>query len=131
MLKEFEGAREITDLPETPNGSRRFDQLWRTKDGNLLVVEAKAPNGDLKWRQGAGDLDEKTQVKQGTLGYVRTVASDMETRAIASPKDGKYAEEIRIAIENKTLQYVLVTAVENSGTYAGAELKYFKIFEES
>ncbi|MFJ3879139.1 hypothetical protein ACIPW5_16915 [Streptomyces sp. NPDC090077] len=131
LLKEFEGAKEITDLPQTPNGSRRFDQLWRTKNGNLLIVEAKGPNGMLKWRQGNGTLDALTQVKQGALGYVRTVVSDMEDRVMASPKDGEYAGELRIAIKNKTLQYVLVTAAENSGRCAGAELKYFKIFEES
>ncbi|MGW2931759.1 hypothetical protein ACWDA7_07815 [Streptomyces sp. NPDC001156] len=44
LQQEFEGAHEITDLPETPNGSKRFDQLWRDKDGHLVIVEAKGPN---------------------------------------------------------------------------------------
>ncbi|MFD9805831.1 hypothetical protein ACFWXZ_15730 [[Kitasatospora] papulosa] len=130
LLKEFDGAREITDLPDTPNGSRRFDQLWRDKDGNLIVVEAKGPQGTLLWRQGNGDLDSRTLVKQGTLEYVRTIVADMEERALFSPEDAKYAEEIDTAIKNKTLRYVLVQATENTGTYAGAELKHFKIFEE-
>ena len=52
----------------------------------------------------------------------------MESRALFSPDDAKYAEEIKSAIDDKTLQYVLVQATENTGTYAGAELKYFKIF---
>ncbi|MGW0698278.1 hypothetical protein ACWD0A_02855 [Streptomyces sp. NPDC002867] len=128
LQKEFEGAREITDLPDTPNGSKRFDQLWRDKDGNLIIVEAKGPNGTLDWRQGNGARDSGTMVKQGTIEYVRTILADMDERALTSPKDAKYAKEIRAAIKNKTLRYVLVQAVENNGKYAGAGLKHFKIF---
>ncbi|MEU1211269.1 hypothetical protein ABZ424_02155 [Streptomyces sp. NPDC005790] len=130
LLKEFDGAREITDLLDTPNGSRKFDQLWRDRDGNLIVVEAKGPQGTLLWRQGNGDLDSGTLVKQGTLEYVRTIVADMEERALFSPEYAKYAEEIDTAIKKKTLRYVLVQATENTGKYAGAELKHFKIFEE-
>ncbi|MEU0454712.1 hypothetical protein ABZ322_17170, partial [Streptomyces sp. NPDC006129] len=128
VQKEFEGAREITDLPETPNGSKRFDQLWQDKDGNLIIVEAKAPNARLDWRQGNGLQDSGTMVKQGTIEYVRTILADMEERAIFSPNDAKYAAQIRTAIEDKSLRYVLVQASENTGKYAGAELKHFKIF---
>ncbi|MEU5542548.1 hypothetical protein AB0G85_09210 [Streptomyces sioyaensis] len=128
LQKEFEGAHEITDLPETPNGSKRFDQLWRDKEGNLIIVEAKGPNARLDWRRGNGSLDRGTMVKQGTIEYARTICADMEQRALVSPKDAQYAKEIRTAIENKTLRYVLVQATENTGKYAGAELKHFKIF---
>ncbi|TGZ18064.1 hypothetical protein DV517_30370 [Streptomyces sp. S816] len=128
LQKEFEGATEVTDLPETPNGSKRFDQLWRGKDGHLIIVEAKGPTARLDWRLGNGDVDRGTMVKQGTIEYVRTIVADMEDRAMVSPDDGKYAEEIKAAIENKSLQYVLVQALENNGKYAGAELHYFKIF---
>ncbi|WP_326781219.1 hypothetical protein OG481_18920 [Streptomyces longwoodensis] len=129
LQDEFAGAHEITDLPETPNGSKRFDQLWRDEDGNLIIVEAKGPNARLDWRRGNGVLDSGTMVKQGTLEYVRTIVADMEERALFSPNDAKYAEEIRTAIDNKSLRYVLVQATENTGKYAGAELKHFKIFD--
>ncbi|EFL25769.1 hypothetical protein SSOG_05483 [Streptomyces himastatinicus ATCC 53653] len=125
---EFAGAEELTDLPDTPNGAKRFDQLWRTKDGNLLIVEAKGPKADLDWRMGNGRLDQGTKVKQGTIEYVRTIVADMEHRALVSPEDAKYAKEIKDAIKNKTLQYVLVQATENTGTYAGAKLKHFRLF---
>ncbi|MFF2325594.1 MULTISPECIES: hypothetical protein [unclassified Streptomyces] len=128
LQEQFKGFREVTDLPETPNGSRRFDQLWRSEDGNLVIVEAKGPNATLLWRRGNGDLDRGTMVKQGTLEYVRTILADMESRALTTPLDGKYAAEIRAALKSKTLQYVLVQATENPGTYAGATLEYFKIF---
>ncbi|SHM52404.1 hypothetical protein [Streptomyces yunnanensis] len=130
LQKEFAGAKEVDDpsLPETPNGSKKFDQLWRDKDGNLIIVEAKGPNGTLDWRQGNGELDANTKVQQGTIEYVRTVVADMKQRAFTSPGDAKYAAEIEDAIENKTLRYVLVQATENTGSYAGAELKHFKLF---
>ncbi|MFC8590704.1 hypothetical protein [Streptomyces atroolivaceus] len=126
---EFEGARELTDLPETANGSKRFDQLWRDKDGNLLIVEAKSPNGTLDWRQSNGHPSGGTfMVKQGSLDYVRTIVADMKDRVLESPGEAKYIKEIEAAIKDKTLRYVLVQASENTGTYAGAVLKYFKLF---
>ncbi|MFJ8109703.1 hypothetical protein [Streptomyces sp. NPDC096132] len=128
LQEEFKGSHEITDLPETPNGSKRFDQLWRDKDGNLIIVEAKGPNARLDWRQGNGAQDSGTMVKQGTIEYVRTILADMQARGAFSPNDAKYAREIRKAIKNQTLQYVLVQATENTGKYAGAELKHFKLF---
>ncbi|MFG3112821.1 hypothetical protein ACGF4C_00315 [Streptomyces sp. NPDC048197] len=130
LQEEFAGAKEVDDppLPETPNGSKKFDQLWRDKDGNLIIVEAKGPNGTLDWRQGNGELDANTKVQQGTIEYVRTVVADMKERAFTSPGDAKYAAEIEDAIDNKTLRYVLVQATENTGSYAGAELKHFKLF---
>ncbi|MEU5812072.1 hypothetical protein ABZ812_35120, partial [Streptomyces sp. NPDC047718] len=133
--KEFEGFEEKTDLPETPNGSKRFDQLWEDKDGNIVIVEAKAPNARLDWRQSNsdpvhGDPDNIMMVKQGTIEYVRTVVADMKGRAFVSPKDGTYARKIEAAMSSvpPKLRYVLVQAVENTGQYAGAELKYFNIF---
>ncbi|MFC9754664.1 hypothetical protein [Streptomyces sp. NPDC056921] len=129
LQEEFKGAKEVDDppLPETPNGSRRFDQLWRDKDGNLVIVEAKSPNGTLDWRQGAGEFD-RFMVKQGTIEYVRTIMAEMADRGALSPGDAKYAAEIRTAIKNETLRYVLVQAAENTGKYAGAELRHFKLF---
>ena len=52
----------------------------------------------------------------------------MEQRAFVSPNDAKYAREIRTAIDNKTLRYVLVQATENAGKYAGAELEALQDF---
>ncbi|MFJ8883796.1 hypothetical protein ACIRJR_10330 [Streptomyces sp. NPDC102402] len=126
---EFEGARELTDLPETANGSKRFDQLWWDMDGNLLIVEAKSHSGTLDWRQSNGHPSGGTfMVKQGSLDYVRTIVDDMKDRVLESPGEAKYIREIEDAIKDKTLRYVLVQASENTGTCAGAVLKYFKLF---
>ncbi|WP_329616141.1 hypothetical protein OG244_26410 [Streptomyces brevispora] len=121
----FPGAREVTDLPSTANGSRSFDQLYELGNGEFLVVEAKAPSGRLDWRQGAG-IDANIQVKQGTLQYLRTIATEMYSRG---GRDRELAEQLRIALLDEKIQYVMVQAKHHSGSYAGGELHYFKIFE--
>jgi hypothetical protein len=52
----------------------------------------------------------------------------MGKRAFLSPKDAQHAKEIRTAIRNETLRYILVQATENTGKYAGSELKHRNIF---
>ncbi|MFD0284861.1 hypothetical protein [Streptomyces lutosisoli] len=124
MPHEFPDATRIEDLPQTGNGARQFDDLYRRKNGNLIIVEEKAPNADLEQRQGAGGAKGFT-VKQGTPEYIETIVSEMEKRG---PRDKQLAAEIRRAMRRKTLEYVMVKANENPGTYAGAVLKHFKIF---
>lgn len=122
----FPNAREITDLPRTPNGSRTFDQLYELDGGEFLIVEAKAPDGRLGWRQGAG-VDASRQVKQGTLEYVQTIITEMYSRA---GRDRKIAEQLQLALLDKKIQYVMVKAKDHTGAYTGGELRHFKIFED-
>ncbi|MGW3212615.1 hypothetical protein ACWDBC_10200 [Streptomyces parvus] len=122
----FPNAREITDLPRTPNGSRAFDQLYELDGGEFLIVEAKAPDGRLGWRQGAG-VDASRQVKQGTLEYVQTIITEMYSRA---GRDRKIAEQLQLALLDKKIQYVMVKAKDHTGAYTGGELRHFKIFED-
>ncbi|MEV6963108.1 hypothetical protein AB0M97_28895, partial [Streptomyces sp. NPDC051207] len=118
---------ELIELPKTPNGANMFDQLYRLEDGSYLVVEAKAPKSDLLWRQGAGDASGM-MVKQGTKEYVQTIIAEMQSRATRSPKDGAMALELMKALKQEKLQYVMVKAGENTGSYAGATLEHFKIY---
>ncbi|MGW2270884.1 hypothetical protein [Streptomyces yangpuensis] len=122
----FPGAKEVTDLPSTPNGSRAFDQLYVLKNGDYLIVEAKAPDGRLAWRQGVGP-DANRQVRQGTLEYAHTIVSEMFERG---GRDRELAIKLRIALLDEKVQYVMVQAKHHAGTYAGGELQYFKIFKE-
>ncbi|WJV46470.1 hypothetical protein [Streptomyces flavofungini] len=128
----FKGAKWI-DLPKTSNGAHAFDQLWELENGELVVVEAKGPKADLDWRQGQDfqngvKVPTGKMVKQGTREYIETICAEMLSRAIQSPKDGQLALRILDALENKKLQYVMVKANENTGTYAGAMLDHLKIY---
>ncbi|MEU5102049.1 hypothetical protein AB0H07_07120 [Streptomyces sp. NPDC021354] len=119
--KEFPGAEWIS-LPKTPNGADMFDQLYRLKDGELLIVEAKAPSSGLGWRQGKGRHKGKL-VQQGTREYVETIIELMKERAEKSPRDGKLARDLEEALKQGKLRYVLVKAKEGGGSYAGATLR--------
>lgn len=123
----FDSAQEM-HLMETGNGSRRFDQLYRLNGGkgDFVIVEAKAPDGRLDWRKGAGPESQK-MVKQGTLEYVRTILHEMIKRG---DPDKSTAEEMLRALRNKEVQYVMVRANEHPGTYAGAKLEYFDLYRE-
>ncbi len=125
--KEFAGA-EWVDLMETDNGARRFDQLYLLDNGtgDFLIVEAKAPGGELDWRMGAGDHALK-RVKQGTLEYVHTILEEMKARG---GTDKGLAEEMARALRRKKVQYVMVQANKHTGSRAGAELNFFDLYRE-
>lgn len=122
--KEFPGA-EWVELPKTPNGADMFDQVYKLgDDGKYLIVEAKAPSGDLGWRKGSGSA-QGIMVKQGTKEYVHTILTEMWKRG---GKDRTIADSLFDALEDGKLQYVLVKATDNTGSYAGAVLEHFKIY---
>lgn len=121
--RQFPGAEWIP-LPKTPNGADMFDQVYKLgDDGSYVIVEAKAPSADLGWRRGAGPY-QGMMVKQGTKEYVYTILDKMWARG---GKDSEIANALDDALENKKLQYVLVKAQENTGSYTGAVMEHFKI----
>ncbi|MFE2149078.1 hypothetical protein ACFXAO_03455 [Streptomyces lavendulae] len=129
---------EPIDLPKTPNGANMFDQAYRLADGEHLVVEAKAPSGDLDWRQGRADPPDPEnphigddggaqgmRVKQGTRPYLRTIFAEMTARG---GDDAKIATELRNALKAGKLKYVLVKALDDADPgYAGARIEYLDI----
>ncbi|MFJ4931235.1 hypothetical protein [Streptomyces sp. NPDC088736] len=123
---EFPNA-EWVELPKTANGSNMFDQVYKIgNNGDYLIVEAKAPKGELDWRNGAGDAARGMRVKQGTRLYVETILEEMWKRG---PEDVRIADDLSEALEKGKLQYVLVKANDHAGTsYAGAVLEHFKIY---
>ncbi|MBB1260679.1 hypothetical protein [Streptomyces alkaliterrae] len=119
--EEFPGAQWIP-LPKTPNGADRFDQLYRLKDGTLLIVEAKAPSSALGWRQGKGRHKNK-MVQQMTREYVETIIEAMKERETRSPRDGQLAHDLKEALDRGKLRYVLVKAKDGGSSYAGGILQ--------
>ncbi|WP_235439204.1 hypothetical protein [Streptomyces yangpuensis] len=132
------GLDPIT-LPKTPNGANMFDAVYalRTED-RYLVVEAKAPKGDLDWRNGRADPEDLEnpnvgdnggaqglRVKQGTRPYLRTIFAEMMLRG---GEDARIAKLLRDALKEGRLDYVLVKAKDAPGsTYAGALMERMKI----
>ncbi|MFD9358388.1 hypothetical protein ACFWB8_27660, partial [Streptomyces sp. NPDC060031] len=126
---EFPTAKPI-DLPQTGNGANMFDGAYELPNDEFLIVEAKAPNANLDWRQGVGDVDPRVtgpqglRVKQGTRLYVETILSEMWKRG---GKDAEIADKLFDALEDGKLKYVMVKANENTGSYAGAVMEHLKI----
>ncbi|MGW7252977.1 hypothetical protein [Streptomyces sp. NPDC054834] len=135
--REFPSAREI-DLPKTPTGADMFDQVYELDDDKFLIVEAKAPKGDLDWRHGVPDPEDPAnphvgddggaqgmRVKQGTKLYVRSILGLMTRRG---GEDAEIAAKLRRALKSGKLEYVLVKAQKPDGSsYAGAVFEHFKI----
>jgi hypothetical protein len=134
--EKFAGAERM-ELPQTPNGANMFDDVYKlNEDGHYLIVEEKAPAGDLDWRQGKADPDpadptahdggaQGMRVKQGTRPYIRTILAEMTSRG---GKDAEIAAKLRAALRDGKLQYVLVKASDNPGhSYAGATIEHLKI----
>ncbi|MFC8986181.1 hypothetical protein [Streptomyces sp. NPDC057115] len=120
---KFPGA-EWVPLPKTPNGADMFDQVYKLgDDGSYVIVEAKAPSAELGWRRGAGPY-EGMMVKQGTKEYFYTILEKMWARG---GRDAEIANTLEDALESGKVQYVLVKAQENTGSYTGAVMEYFKI----
>jgi hypothetical protein len=140
--QRFPDAQWI-DLPKTPNGANMFDQLYRRDDGTLVIAEAKAPQAKPIWRKGAGEADG-WMVQQGTRPYIETIIAEMRKNQNLIARDGAgnpvldsagrpvtngtIAQQIFDALDDGKLEYVMVKAAENPGTYAGAKLEHFEIY---
>ncbi|MFF1497113.1 hypothetical protein [Streptomyces sp. NPDC058304] len=135
---EFKNLEPI-DLPKTSNGANMFDAAYAIgSDGDYLIVEAKAPKGDLDWGNGRADPEDPDnphigddggaqgmRVKQGTKPYIRTILAEMTLRG---GEDARIAKLLRDALNQGKLQYVLVKANDSLGsTYAGARIEHLKV----
>ncbi|KIF74527.1 hypothetical protein QR77_12140 [Streptomyces sp. 150FB] len=116
--ENFPDARDVTP-PGT--GNRRFDKIYENGERHLLV-EAKAPHGTLKDREGVGTADG-LRVKQGTREYIEATLSDMERR----PGETALALKLMSQLEAGKLDYVLIQATENPGHHFGYTMKHFDI----
>ncbi|NEA58840.1 hypothetical protein G3I60_32965 [Streptomyces sp. SID13666] len=129
----------LIKLPKAPNGANMFDLVYKNGDnGERLIVEAKAPSGELDWRDGRADPVDPAnphigddggaqgmRVKQGTKPYIRTILAEMTARG---GRDAEIAAELRTALKDGKLKFVLVKAKSPNGSaYGGATLEYFKI----
>ncbi|MGX1312270.1 hypothetical protein RKD24_002389 [Streptomyces calvus] len=114
-------------------GNNRFDQVYRTTDGRYVVVEAKgSTTAALGVRKGhSGRL-----VTQGTKEYFETILKEMEKRAERRTKSGDVeaaraertlAEDLRDALDEGKVDYVLVKADFNGPNYAGYQMKQFDL----
>lgn len=113
---------EAKRIDDRAKGNDRFDQIYETKDGRYVVVEAKsAPKTDLKDRWGAGPY-KKRRVAQGTREYFETILIKMEDRG-----ETELAGKLAAALDEGKLDYVLVKGNPNGKLYEGYLMNHFDI----
>ncbi|KUM67690.1 toxin glutamine deamidase domain-containing protein [Streptomyces curacoi] len=93
----------LVDIPRTGNGSDQFDQIYEDPNnpGHYIVVEAKAPSGQLGPRTGHSGQ----KVMQGTREYFETIYMLMQE---GTPEQKAIADKLETAYELGNVQYVLV-----------------------
>ncbi|MFF8715677.1 hypothetical protein ACF07T_30235 [Streptomyces sp. NPDC015184] len=101
------------------NGNDQFDQVWKHKDGRVVVIEAKSsPGTDL----GRRTLPDGRQVSQGSREYFLDIIEKMrergETKTVAALED---------ALDDGKLEYVVIKGNKNTGTYTGYLYRRFDI----
>ncbi|MFD3614878.1 hypothetical protein ACFWWT_06455 [Streptomyces sp. NPDC058676] len=119
---------DANDVTPPGTGNRRFDHIYENGDRHLLV-ESKAPNGELKDREGVGRVQgldgggSGVRVKQGTREYVVATLSDMLKR----PNEAALARTLLKQLAAGKLDYIYVKATENPGHHIGYTMKHFDI----
>ncbi|MFF2652561.1 hypothetical protein [Streptomyces sp. NPDC058045] len=101
------------------NGNDQFDQVWKHRDGRIVVIEAKSSPDT---RLGKRTLEDGRRVSQGSQEYFHDIIGLMIGRGEIS-----LARDIRKALAQGKLEYVLVRGEKNSGTYAGHQFRRFDI----
>ncbi|QIY94517.1 hypothetical protein HEP87_11435 [Streptomyces sp. S1D4-11] len=115
-----------TRLDDGALGNNRFDQVYKTADGRYVVVEAKgSEKASLGVRKGhTGKL-----VTQGTREYFETILKEMDKRAARTGDEAEeaLADELRTALKQGKVDYVLVKAQSNGAKYSGYQMKQFDV----
>ncbi|MDI5965542.1 hypothetical protein [Streptantibioticus silvisoli] len=119
----YEGAVQET-LHGPANGNDQFDQVWRTKDGHYVVVEAKS---SLTTKLGARNLADGVRVSQGTRPYFDDILKQMQDRGEDHPSEAALAKNLKAALAQGKVEYILVKGNENAGRYAGYSMWKFDI----
>ncbi|MFF4254955.1 hypothetical protein ACFY1L_27480 [Streptomyces sp. NPDC001663] len=101
------------------NGNDQFDQVWKHKDGRIVVVEAKSSPGT---RLGKRTLPNGRQVSQGSREYFHDIIQLMTDRG-----EFGLVRDIQKALARGKLEYVVVKGEKNVGTYTGYRYRRFDI----
>ncbi|MFH8368745.1 hypothetical protein [Streptomyces sp. NPDC018031] len=112
------------DLAGPENGNDQFDQVWRREDGGFVVVEAK---GGVKTDLGHRNMPDGTRANQGTRQYFNDILREMRERGRENLQERRLARELKMALSQGKLDYILVRGNRNTGRYAGYTMRKFDI----
>ena len=101
------------------NGNDQFDQVWKHGDGRVVVVEAKSSPGTELGRRA---LPNGKKVSQGSREYFFDIIAAMTKRG-----EMDLVRDLKRALRNGNLEYVVVKGGKNTGTYNGYVYRRFDI----
>ncbi|MFE7312897.1 hypothetical protein ACFU7T_07275 [Streptomyces sp. NPDC057555] len=101
------------------NGNDQFDQVWKHKDGRIVVIEAKS-SADTEL--GSRALPNGRRVSQGSREYFFDIIEKMTKRGELS-----LVADLKKALKEGKLEYVVVKGEKNAGTYTGYQYRRFDI----
>lgn len=112
-----ENFNVVERLDDGARGSGRFDQIYKTADGRIVVVEAKSVFAKLGER-----LHGKRRVQQGTPEYFDEILKAMRNRG-----ESDLVVQLEDALDQGKIDYVVVRAKANNGVYSGYDMAHFDI----
>ncbi|MEE2036199.1 hypothetical protein Q8791_03055 [Nocardiopsis sp. CT-R113] len=104
---DLNGAEEIKPSEFAPgNGNDQFDQVYRTRAGEIVIVEAKSSTKtELSERTVTGDGTPR-RVSQGTRAYLEDILDAMEKRGVGdNAAEADLAQEIRRKLRQGRVTY--------------------------
>ncbi|XKK42154.1 hypothetical protein HFP72_20135 [Nocardiopsis sp. ARC36] len=110
LRPNLDGAEEISPSPFAPgNGNDQFDQVYRTVDGDIVIVEAKSSTKtDLGERNVTPADGDPRRVSQGTRAYLEDILQAMENRGVGeNAAEADLADEIRTKLEQGRVTYAV------------------------
>ncbi|WP_167158805.1 hypothetical protein [Streptomyces sp. MBT27] len=113
---------ETLDGPK--NGNDQFDQVWKRDDGSFVVVEAKS---SLETELGQRRLPNGFNARQGSREYFEDILNEMKERGRTNPNERRLYRELRAALKQGKIDYVLVKGNPKAGTYAGYSMRRFDL----
>ncbi|WP_405439300.1 hypothetical protein OG373_18630 [Streptomyces avidinii] len=115
ILESYPGATEFK-LHGPKSGRDQFDQVWKQGD-TYIVIEAKSHVDTTLGER----VVNGARYSQGSRTYFLDIIEQMEKRG-RNPtfkSDGDLAAELRTALKEGRLDYVVVKGQDNAGTYTG------------
>ncbi|MGE9697718.1 hypothetical protein [Streptomyces sp. NRRL F-5630] len=123
--EHYPGSTPIT-LHGPRNGNDQFDQVWKKPDGGYVVVEAKSTVSTQLGSRKIAELNGD-RAMQGTREYFMDILQKMRDRGGEFPTDKKLAKDLKAALGEGKVEYILVKGKVDGPLYAGYEKYQFDI----
>ncbi|MEV4744638.1 hypothetical protein [Streptomyces sp. NPDC049555] len=121
--KHYPGSTKET-LHGPANGNDQFDQVWRRRDGKFVVVEAKSQTTT---PVGTRKLPDGQRAAQGSRAYFEDILRKMQERGATIESEAILARDLRRALRDGNVEYVMVKGKPDGATYNGFVLKKFDL----